>query len=90
MAEHKRIMISLPESMLEELDGFAALEQATRSEAVREAMRLYLEDRRRNELHSRLRDGYREMGALNAAIAEEALAAENESHLSPDWLAEAE
>ena len=40
-----KIMISLPPSLLEEIDRVAKAEQRTRSELLRDAVRLYLEAR---------------------------------------------
>ncbi|MFA6850587.1 MAG: ribbon-helix-helix domain-containing protein, partial [Selenomonadaceae bacterium] len=44
MTELKRIMISIPERMLEEIDSFAATEKLSRSQFVRDAMGNYIED----------------------------------------------
>ena len=46
MADLKRIMISLPEYLLEEVDDIVALEKKNRSEFIREAMRVYIKKRR--------------------------------------------
>lgn len=73
MAELKRIMISLPNSLLQEVDGIVALEKGNRSEFIREAMRHYIEERRRREMRDRMKRGYLEMAALNLALAEEGL-----------------
>ena len=40
-----KIMISLPPSLLEEVDQIAAVEQRSRSEFVRDALRMYLQTR---------------------------------------------
>jgi CopG family transcriptional regulator / antitoxin EndoAI len=37
-----RVLISLPEKFLDEVDRFAEEEQRTRSELIREALRLYI------------------------------------------------
>jgi len=73
MPESKRIMISLPSNLLQEVDGIVALEKGNRSEFIREAMRLYLEERKRRELREKLKRGYQEMASLNLALAEEGL-----------------
>ncbi len=79
MAQARRIMITLPDSLLREVDGIARDEKRNRSEFIREAMRRYIEERRRHELAERLRKGYREMARLNLELAGEAVAAENEA-----------
>lgn len=47
MAETKRIMISLPNSLLEEVDDIVSMESKNRSEFIREAMKLYLRERKK-------------------------------------------
>ncbi len=44
-----KVMISLPERFLSEIDKVARLEQRTRSELIREALRSYLRGERRYE-----------------------------------------
>jgi len=75
----KRIMITLPDSLLQEVDGVAKRENRNRSEFIREAMRCYIEEKRRLELRERLKEGYRKMASLNLELATEAVAAENEA-----------
>lgn len=41
-----KVMVSFPEAFLEEVDRVASEEQRSRSELLREAMRLYIEVRR--------------------------------------------
>jgi len=73
MADFRRIVVSLPNSLLREVDGLVAVEKRNRSEFIREAMRLYLEERKRHELRESLKRGYQEMASLNLALAEEGL-----------------
>ena len=70
MAETKRIMISLPNSLLEEIDGIVSIEQRNRSEFIREAMKLYIRERRKIEIRESMQKGYREMGQLNLTLSE--------------------
>ncbi len=42
MAKSTRVLISLPEKFLEEIDQIADDEQRSRSELIREALRLYM------------------------------------------------
>ncbi|HHX76887.1 MAG TPA: ribbon-helix-helix protein, CopG family [Firmicutes bacterium] len=79
MAETKRIMISLPDILLDEVDGIVASEKRTRSEFIREAMRLYLQERKKRQIREKLQRGYIEMARLNLNLANEALEAENEA-----------
>lgn len=80
MPETKRIMISLPHYLLEEVDGIVASEKRTRSEFIREAMRLYLQERKKERIRERMRKGYMEMAKLNLTLSKEALQAENEAN----------
>ena len=73
-------MISLPENLLKEVDGIVSHEQCSRSEFVRKAMRIYIEERRRQEIRERMQQGYRDMASINLELANEALEAENEAN----------
>ncbi len=79
MARTKRIMISLPQNLLKEVDGVVEMEKRTRSEFIREAMKLYLQERRKRQIRERMQEGYLEMARLNLALANEAISAENEA-----------
>jgi len=74
MAETRRIMISLPNSLLEEVDFIVSMEKKNRSEFVREAMKLYIREKRRVEICEKLKDGYKEMSKINSTLAEVGLA----------------
>lgn len=84
MAELRRIMISIPDNLLAEVDGMVALERTSRSELIRQAMRAYINGRKRRELVTQMRRGYAEMAALNLALAEEGLACEQAGAPSQD------
>lgn len=75
MAVSKRIMICVPDTLLQEVDGIVALENRNRSEFIREAMKLYICERRRRQMVK----GYGEMGHLNLALASEDIAVGNEA-----------
>lgn len=74
----KRIMISLPESLLAEVDGLANLEKRNRSEFIREAMKLYITERKRRNIREQMKRGYQEMAPINLALAVENYDVENE------------
>ena len=90
MAELKRIMISIPNSLLREIDGIVAMEKLSRSQFVRDAMCLYLEDRKRKAIIESMRKGYQEMAAINLSLAEEGLYAETDIADAPRLLVERE
>lgn len=81
MGDLRRIVISLPDSLLEEVDGMVALEHTNRSELIRQAMQQYLSSRKRRELRDQMKHGYIEMAALNLALAEEGFACEQGAQL---------
>ncbi|WP_206808582.1 CopG family ribbon-helix-helix protein [Paradesulfitobacterium ferrireducens] len=78
MAESKRIMISLPESLLAEVDGIVTLEKRNRSEFIREAINSILHERRKKGIREQMRKGYLEMAQLNLAMAKELFPTEQE------------
>lgn len=71
MTQVKRIMISLPDSLLAEVDGIVAAEQLNRSEFIREAMKLYINERKRRMLREQMKTGYLEMARINLSLAVE-------------------
>lgn len=70
MAETKKIMVSLPDSLLKEVDFIVSIEKKNRSEFVKEAMKFYIREKRRMEVSEKLKDGYVEMSNINLALAE--------------------
>lgn len=70
MSETKRIMISLPDSLLEEVDFMVSMEQKNRSEFIREAMKLYIREKRKVDICEKLKDGYKKMSKINLSLAE--------------------
>lgn len=71
MSGVKRIMICLPESLLAEVDGLANQEKLNRSEFIREAMKLYITERKRRNLREQMKRGYQEMAPINLALVVE-------------------
>ena len=62
-------MISLPDSLLAEVDDIVEAERVNRSEFIREAMKLYIAERKRQILREQMKKGYLEMARLNLALA---------------------
>ncbi|ADL13586.1 transcriptional regulator, CopG family [Acetohalobium arabaticum DSM 5501] len=77
MTNLKRVMISLPDSLLEKVDGVAEQENQNRSEFVRKAMKLYIAELRKEEIKQEMKQGYLEMGNINLEIAEDNIRIEN-------------
>ncbi|SMB89603.1 transcriptional regulator, CopG family [Desulfonispora thiosulfatigenes DSM 11270] len=78
MADLKRIMISLPNSLLEEVDGMVILEKRNRSELIRDAMKLYIGEKKKRYLREQMCKGYQEMASINLSLAQEGLPSEEE------------
>lgn len=72
-------MISLPEQLLQEVDGVVQRENSNRSEFIRQAMKLYLNERKKRIIREMMQQGYMEMAKINLNIASEAFEAEEEA-----------
>lgn len=70
MAQQKKILISLSDSLLSEVDSFANAQNVNRSEFIREAMKLYIRERKRIERCEQMKKGYEEMAEINLEIAQ--------------------
>ncbi|AQZ47408.1 CopG family ribbon-helix-helix protein [Paenibacillus larvae] len=86
MHNTKRIMISLPDHLLKEVDGIVEKENSNRSEFIRQAMRLYLLERKKRTLRESMQRGYMEMAKINLNMASEAFQAEEEVDNTVDRL----
>ncbi len=82
----KRIMISLPDYLLQEVDGVVEVENSNRSELIRKAMRLYLMERKKRYLRESMQRGYMEMAKINLHIAAESFQAEEDAESTLDRL----
>lgn len=78
MSGIKRIMISIPEQLLEEVDGLVSLEKRNRSEFIREATKLYIAEKKRRRMRDQMKQGYQEMAQINLKLATENYEIENE------------
>lgn len=79
MSDTRRIMISLPEQLLQEVDGVVQRENSNRSEFIRQAMKLYLNEKKKRIIREMMQQGYMEMAKINLNIASEAFEAEEEA-----------
>lgn len=69
MPASKRIIITVPEPLLAEVDDITLVDCKNRSEIVREAIRFYLGERKRNLMKEQMKKGYMEMAEINLNIA---------------------
>lgn len=79
MPASKRIIITVSESLLSEVDCVTTLENKNRSEIVREAIRFYLGERKRKLLREEMKKGYLEMAEINLNIASKNIGLEEEA-----------
>jgi CopG family transcriptional regulator/antitoxin EndoAI len=75
----KRIIITIPESLLGEVDNIKYIECKNRSEIFREAIRFYLGERKKKLLIEQMKKGYLEMAEINLNIACENSGVEEEA-----------
>jgi CopG family transcriptional regulator/antitoxin EndoAI len=73
LAQAKRIMVSLPDSLLQEVDGIVRRETGNRSAFIREAMLLLIKERHYCERMKKCRNGYEQMGEINRLLADQGL-----------------
>lgn len=86
VANTKRIMISLPQNLLQEVDGMVEIDNSNRSELIREAMKLYLLERRKKYIRESMQKGYLEMANINLNLASESFLLEEEADSALDRL----
>lgn len=79
MSASKRIIITVPETLLSEVDDITEYERKNRSQIVREAIILYLGERKRIMMKEQMKKGYVEMAEINLALASEDCEAEEYS-----------
>lgn len=79
VAECKKIVVSLPDSLLKEVDNLVDIEQCNRSEFVRKAMKFYLSEVKRISFIENMKKGYLEMTEINITLAEVGLTADYET-----------
>ena len=78
MSECKKIVVNVPDSLLDDVDSFAKSDGISRSDMIREAMKEYILRRKSNILHEQLKKGYEQIAAINIEWAENCLEADNQ------------
>lgn len=69
MSQLKKVLITVPDALLAQVDSVASSENINRSEFVREAMKMYLHEKKKQSLTEQMKNGYREMADINLSIA---------------------
>ncbi len=78
MSSLKKILITLPEGLLEELNKAVAQEGVNRSEFIRRAIKKQLALLNSSKMKEKLKKGYLEMAQVNLSIANMCIEADNE------------
>jgi len=79
LSASKRIIITVSQNLLAEVDDIMVTECKNRSEIVREALRFYLKERKRNLIREHMKKGYLEMAEINLSIVSENIGVEEEA-----------
>ena len=91
MPRQKKILVSLPDSLLFEADNLATQQNINRSEFIRIAMRQYIGHIKRQNLAQQMIKGYEEMAEINLEISEYCVCADDSTqHFYEEKLAECE
>lgn len=75
----ERVMLTMPEELLAEVDRAARRHKQNRSEFIRAALHDYLEQLRQAEFESLLAEGYREMAEAARELVEGSLPLQSEA-----------
>lgn len=67
----KKVTVTLSEDVLSYMDSIQAETNRHRSDLIREACSIYIEERRRTSLREKMKAGYQEMAEINRLLAEE-------------------
>ena len=79
MSQLKKVLITVPDTLLKQVDMLASDEKLNRSEFVREAMRMYIKEKKKSALREQMKQGYKEMAQINLKISQMCFEAENEA-----------
>ncbi len=79
-SEKRKISVTLPDLLLEEIDILASSLNRSRSELIATVMKQYLNERKNIELKKQLKKGYLEMSDINLSIAEESLLSDEDAY----------
>ena len=79
LSQLKKVLITVPDTLLDEIDALAGSEKTSRSELVREAMKKYIGEKKKAATTEQMKKGYQEMAELNLSIAAMCFEAEEEA-----------
>jgi len=79
LSHFKKVLITISDDLLQEIDCIAEKEQKNRSLVIREVMTEYVRGRKSKSLAERLAAGYREMAEINLNMAQECFNADEDT-----------
>lgn len=79
-SEKRRVSVTLPDLLIDEVDNLALSLNWSRSELVAFALKNYLNEKRSIERKEQLKKGYLEMGDINLDIANESLLSDESAY----------
>ena len=79
-SEKRKISVTLPDLLLDEVDTLASSLNRSRSELITMALKKYLNEKKSVEIKEQLKKGYLEMGDINTSIAEDSLLSDESAY----------
>ncbi|MCX7884952.1 MAG: ribbon-helix-helix protein, CopG family [Caloramator sp.] len=77
MTDSKKIVVSLPKNLVDEFDELVNCKSGkNRSQFIREAVILYIKERKQMNMKELMKKGYEEMAAINCELSELGIAAD--------------
>ena len=76
----RKISVTLPDSLVDEIDNLASSFNRSRSELITLLLSRYVRETKKTEIKEQLKKGYLEMGNLNLCIAEESLLSDKRAY----------
>jgi len=86
MGDTKKIVVSLPDNLLGEVDEMVILEKKNRSEFIREAMKFYIKEKSRMQIREMMEKGYKEMAHINSELTESSYCCDKQVLEEYEWL----
>jgi CopG family transcriptional regulator/antitoxin EndoAI len=66
----EKIVFTLPDSLISEVDHIVQLENSNREDFAKEAFQFYITQKKKSDLKESMIKGYKEMGQINLTLAE--------------------
>ncbi|WP_416151929.1 CopG family ribbon-helix-helix protein [Salipaludibacillus sp. HK11] len=86
MDNTKKIMVNLPQHLVNELDALTDGDAVNRNDVIQKATKIYLQEQKKEQIRETMQQGYMEMAKINLNIATESFLAEEEAENTVDRL----